>query len=168
MVGALCGGRHALSKSRIPDQRLDASGECLHLYLVRDGVCVHCGLRFELAWSSERGALLRPTRKNLAYAVGAGFLIAVSQASGQGLMVTVFLLVSLFFFMRTLLGSFELFAKHGFVPGKLGPLMRRGRFNLLVVKPYVTVVGGVRFPIDLETYERCVASLRAQYPDWLE
>ena len=85
--------------------------------------------------------------------MGAGLLIAVSQASGQGLMATVFLILSLFFFTRTLLGSFELFAKHGFVPGKLGPLMRRGRFNLLVVKPYVTVLGGVRFPIDLETYE---------------
>lgn len=114
---------------------------------------MHCGLRFQLAWSSERGPLLLPTRKNLAYALGAGLLIAVSQASGQGLMATAFLILSLFFFTRTLLGSFELFAKHGFVPGKLGPLMRRGRFNLLVVKPYVTVVGGVRFPIDLATYE---------------
>ena len=114
---------------------------------------MHCGLRFELAWSSERGALLLPTRKNLAYGVGAGLLIAVSQASGQGFMVTVFLVVSLLFFIRALLGSIELFAKHGFVPGKLGPLMRRGRFKLLAVKPYVTVVGGVRFPIDVDTYE---------------
>ena len=68
LVGPLRRGGHALSKSRIPDQRLDASGECLHLYLARDGVCVHCGMRFELAWSTERGALLLPTRKNLAYA----------------------------------------------------------------------------------------------------
>ena len=125
----------------------------MHLYMTSDGACVHCGLQFRLAWTSERNALLRPTRRNLAYAVGAGLLIAVNQATGQMVLATVFLVVAVFFFTRTLLGSFELFAKHGFVPGKLGPLMRRGRFNLLVPKPYVTTVGTVRFPIERETYD---------------
>ena len=109
-------------------------------------------MRFRLAWASERSALLRPTRRNLAYAVGAGLLIAVSQAGDQAVLATGFLVVALFFFARALLGSFELFVRHGFVLGKLGPLTRRRRFNVLVPKPYVTTVGTVRFPIDLETY----------------
>ena len=117
-----------------------------------DGACVDCGMRFRLAWTSERSALLRPTRRNLAYAVAAGLLIAASQAAGQDVLAVVFLAVALFFFARTFLGSFELFVKHRFVAGKLGPLVRRGRFNPLVPKPYATTVGAVRFPIDRETY----------------
>ena len=108
-------------------------------------------MRFELAWTAERGALLLPTRHNLVYAAAAGLLIAASQATGLDLLALGFLAVALFFFTRTFRASLELFAKHRFVPGKLGPLMRRGRFNLLVPKPYVTTVGAVRFPMDPET-----------------
>ena len=56
------------------------------------------------------------------------------------------------FFTRTLLGGFELYARHGFVPGRLGPIARRHPFNPLPPKPYVTALGRVRFPIDLSTY----------------
>ena len=125
----------------------------MHVTMTPDGACVDCGMRFHLAWTSERSALLLPTRRNLAYAVAAGLLIAASQAAGQDVLAVVFLVVALFFFARTFLGSFELFSKHRFVPGKLGPLLRPGRLNLLVPKPYVTTVGTVRFPIDRETYE---------------
>ena len=76
----------------------------------------------------------------------------MSQAGDQAVLATGFLAVALFFFARALLGSFELFVRHGLVPGKLGPLTRRRRFNVLVPKPCVTTVGTVRFPVDLGTY----------------
>lgn len=144
-----------MSRRGNPPKQVDASGECRHLYLTSEGTCVHCGMRFHLVWTSNRAALLRPTTKNLMFAVGGAVLMAVSQATGQpGIFTSLLLVVAIFFFTRSLLGGAELYFRHGFVPGKLGPLVRRGRFNPLLPKPYVTTIGAVRFPIDLETYEQ--------------
>ena len=143
-----------MSKFRTPNQRVDPASECLHLYLTGDATCVHCGMRFHLAWSAERGSLLRPTTRNLMFGVGSAVLMAASQAVGLGLVQLAFMVVMIFFFTRTALGGSELYFRHGFVPGKLGRLVRRGRFNPLLPKPYVTTVGSTRFPIDLELYER--------------
>ncbi len=140
-----------------PQQQVDASGECRHLYLTRDATCVHCGMQFRLAWSSERSDLIRPTTRNVIIAVVAVLLMALALAfplGGSSLVANVFLVVAVLFFTRTLLGGFELYARHGFVPGKLGPVARRHPFNPMPPKPYVTTLGRVRFPIDLATYRK--------------
>ncbi len=140
-----------------PLQQVDASGECRHLYLTRDATCVHCGLQFRLAWSSDRKDLIRPTTRNLVFAVIAVALLVPAQAfpiGGSSLLASVFLVVAVLFFTRTLLGGFELYARHGFVPGKLGPIARRHPLNPMPPKPYVTTLGRVRFPIDLATYRQ--------------
>jgi hypothetical protein len=141
-----------------PPKRIDESGECRHLYLTRDATCVHCGMRFRLAWSSEKGELIRPATRNLAFAAVAVILLVVTQLTGLALgslpVSSLFLMVAVLFFTRTLLGGFELYSRHGFVPGKLGGIVRRGRFNPLPPKPWVTTLGAVRFPIDLGTYQQ--------------
>ena len=140
-----------------PQQQTDESGECRHLYLTRDASCVHCGMQFRLAWSSERGALIRPTRRNLIFAVVAALLFVPAQAfplGGTSIVASIFLVIAVLFFTRTMLGGFELYARHGFIPGKLGPIARRHPFNPLPPKPYVTTLSRVRFPIDLATYQQ--------------
>ena len=138
-----------------PQQQLDPSGECRHLYLTRDATCVHCGMQFRLAWASERRDLVKPTTRNVMIAVVAVVLMALSLAfplGGSSLVANGFLVIAVYFFTRTLLGGFELYARHGFVPGKLGTIVRRHPLNPLPPKPYVTVLGRVRFPIDLAVY----------------
>ncbi len=138
-----------------PQQQVDASGECRHLYLTRDATCVHCGMQFRLAWASERRDLVKPTTRNFIFAVIAVALLVPTRAFPLGdsqILSSVFLVIAVLFFTRTLLGGFELYARHGFVPGKLGPIAKRHPMNPLPPKRYVTALGRVRFPIDLETY----------------
>ena len=140
-----------------PQQQTDESGECRHLYLTRDATCVHCGMQFRLAWASERRDLVRPTTRNLIFAVAGISLFIPAQLfplQGSSLLSSVFLVIAVLFFTRTLLGGFELYVRHGFVPGKLGPIARRHPLNPLPPKGYVTALGRVRFPIDLETYRQ--------------
>ena len=139
-----------------PQQQVDASGDCRHLYLTRDATCVHCGMQFRFAWASERRDLVKPTTRNLIFAVIAVLLLVPAQAfpiGGSSLLASVFLVIAVLFFTRTLLGGFELYARHGFVPGKLGTIAKRNPINPLPPKPYVTTLGRVRFPIDLATYQ---------------
>ncbi len=140
-----------------PPQQTDASGECRHLYLTRDGACVHCGMQFRLAWQASRSELLGPTKRNLLIAFAGLALLVVTQLFGVVVGVplsSVFLVVAVLFFTRALLGGFELYARHGFVPGKLGPIYRRSPYNPLPPKRYITSLGPVRFPIDLSTYRQ--------------
>ena len=46
-----------MAKRPRPQARRDEHGECMHLYLTRDATCVHCGMRFGLAWTADRGWL---------------------------------------------------------------------------------------------------------------
>jgi len=92
------------------------------------------------------------------FAAGSVVLLVVTQLFGVAFgpigLSSIFLMVAVLFFARALLSGFELYARHGFVPGRLGPLVGRRRFNPLPPKPYVTTLGRVRFPIDLETYQQ--------------
>jgi hypothetical protein len=124
----------------------------MHLYLTRDATCVHCGMRFGLAWSAERGWLTAPLRRNLVLSIG-GFLLA-----GAGFTVAVQLLslgalfVGIYFMIRSVLGTVETFMKHGFVPGRLGTLIPRTKFNPANSKPAYVLVGRVKFPFDETVY----------------
>lgn len=140
-----------------PQQQVDASGDCRHLYLTRDATCVHCGLQFRLAWASERRDLVKPTTRNLIFAIIGVILFVPAQAfpiGGSSILASVFLVIAVLFFTRTMLGGFALYSRHGFVPGKLGPIAKRHTFNPLPPKPYITTLGAVRFPIDLATYRQ--------------
>ncbi len=140
---------------RRPIQPRDESGQCRHLYLTGDATCAHCGMKFRLEWHSERAGLLRPTVRNLAFGAAAGALLLAAQVMlGQGVFTALFLVAMVLFFTRTVLGGLEVFARHGFIPGTLGPLLKRARFNPLAPKPYVTHIGRVKFPIDKEAHER--------------
>ena len=140
-----------------PQQQLDSSGECRHLYLTGDATCVHCGMQFRLAWASERRDLVWPTTRNLIFAFIGLALFVPAQAfplGGSSILSSFFLVMTVFFFTRTLLGGFELYTRHGFVPGRLGPIARRHPLNPLPPKGYVTTLGQVRFPIDLDAYRQ--------------
>ena len=129
-----------------PQQQVDASGECRHLYLTGEAKCVHCGMQFRLAWASERRDLVKPTTRNFIFAIIAVILLVPAQAfpiGGSSILASVFLVIAVLFFTRTLLGGFELYARHGFVPGKLGPIAKRHPMNPLPPKPYVTALGRV-------------------------
>ena len=148
-----------------PQQQTDAAGECRHLYLTRGSDaemvaarCVHCGLLFRLAWQSDSADLIAPTKRNVLLAAAGLALFAGTTAFpvllGGINISSLFLVVAVLFFTRAALGGFELRVRHGFVPGKLGPLYRRARWNPLPPKPFVTSLGPVRFPIDIETHHR--------------
>ena len=151
---------------RPPPMQTDASGECRHLYLTRNArqaeaeaqyaaTCVHCGIQFRLAWQSSRPSLLWPMQRNLIIAIVGVVLMVASRLIGQALPESLFLVVAVLFFTRSALGGFELFlGRHGFVPGRLGPVYRRSPYNPFPPKRYITNLGVVRFPIDLETYRR--------------
>ena len=138
---------------RTPAQPLDESGACRHLYLTPDDRCVHCGMEFRLAWRLGRGALLGPTLRNLAIAILGAAVVAAGATAGAQLIAIVFLVLTVLLFTRALLGGLDVLVRHGFSPGRLGPLRRRAWHNLLVMKPYVAYVGYVRFPMDRETYD---------------
>ena len=137
--------------SRIPPQ---APGECRHLYLTGDATCVHCGMKFDLAWTAERESLVPSSNRNLLIAAGFGVLLGVSYFMGLALPAYLFLIGTVLFFTRGILGKWEMYQRHGFVPGKLGPLVKRPPVNVLLPKPYLTTVGIVRFPIDKETHDQ--------------
>lgn len=138
-----------------PPMQTDASGECRHLYLTRDATCVHCGIRFRLAWQSSRQDLLRPMQRNLVIAIVGVALMVGSRLIGQTIPESLFLVIAVLFFTRAALGGFELFfGRHGFVPGRLGPIYRRNPYNPLPPKRHITNLGPVRFPIDLATYRQ--------------
>ena len=141
--------RRRVDPTQIPPQ---APGECRHLYLTGDATCVHCGMKFELAWSAPRNSITFPTIRNTGIALLCTALLAASQAFGLTILGYAFLVGTVLFFTRVLLGGLELFGKHGFVPGKLGPLVKRPVFNILLPKRYLTTVGFVRFPVDKDTH----------------
>jgi hypothetical protein len=131
----------------------DQHGQCLHLYLTRDATCVHCGMVFKLAWQAERGWLTRPAVRNIVMgSISAAFLLVGTLGSIAPILTAVFLVGTVLFFTRALLGGLEMFARHGFVPGVLGALIQRRRYNLLAAKPYSAVVGRVKFPFDATVY----------------
>jgi len=138
-------------RQQLPPQ---APGECRHLYLTGDATCVHCGMKFELAWAAERRSLTFPTIRNALIAVTSAVLLAASNAFGIPFLPYLFLVGTVLFFTRVLFGGIELFGRHGFVPGKLGPLVKRPPTNILLPKPYLATVGIVRFPMDREAHER--------------
>lgn len=143
-----------MRRRQAPTRQNDESGECRHLYLTGEVVCVHCGIKFALAWASERGGLLRPSIRNLVYAGISGGLMAATQATlGGGPLSSLLLVATVLFFTRTFLHGLEIFGRHRFVPGVLGLIFRRSRFNILAVKPYIAMVGMLKVPIDLSTYE---------------
>ena len=157
MNGVLC----KMKMNQKGSGQIDSSGNCRHLYLKRgsDAIaasCIHCNMQFKLEWTSVRKDLIRPATRNLALAFTATALLVVSQLFGLQLgafpISSVFLMIAVLFFTRSVLGGFELWTRHGFVPGRLGPIVRRNRINPLPPKPYVTTLGPVRVPIELATY----------------
>ena len=130
----------------------NASGQCLHLYLTGEATCVHCGMKFNLAWQPPRGTLLRPTLKNLMLGLVSGALMLIVQAAGIGLLGSLFLIGLVLFMTRVILGVLEIYARHVFVPGVLGPLTKRAPYNIIAPKQYMALVGRIRFPMDQETH----------------
>ena len=63
-----------------PQKQTDESGDCRHLYLTREATCVHCGIRFRLAWQSERSHLVRPTTRNIFIGMGGAVMVATHAA----------------------------------------------------------------------------------------
>ena len=141
--------------------QIDNTGNCRHLYLRRGhqdiaASCIHCNMQFKLVWTSIRKDLIRPATRSLIFALTATVVLVISQLLGLQLgafpISSVFLMIAVLFFTRSVLGGFELWTRHGFIPGILGPIVRRNRINPLPPKPYITTLGAVRFPIDLSTY----------------
>jgi hypothetical protein len=139
--------------ARQPVSSNDAQGECLHLYMTREATCAHCGMHFALAWQAGQGWITSPLRKNMMLALVSGSAYLFLRFGGvDGLMQALLLVAGVLFLTRTILGGLEPFARHGFVPGKLGTLYTRSRLNLLAPKPNVAEIGRVKFPLDKDTY----------------
>ena len=109
-------------------------------------------MKFALAWTAERSWLTKPAVRNLSFGILSAVLFVVARLSGEGALSSLFLVDLVLFFTRSLLSGLEIFARHGFVPGKLGDLTPRRRWNFLAPKPYIAWIGRVRFPFDAEVY----------------
>lgn len=157
-----------MSSGNRPRARRDEHGECMHLYLTRDATCVHCGMKFGLAWQADRNWLTRPLRKNLVIGFAAFALVAAGYAAAVDLMAMGFLFVGIFFLIRALLGTAETFMKHRFSPGKLGDIVPRPWFAVTALKPAFAFVGRVKFPMDLQLYSQFGAgeTLLVEYLKW--
>jgi hypothetical protein len=157
-----------VSSSNRPRARRDEHGECMHLYLTRDATCVHCGMKFGLAWQADRNWLTRPLRKNLGIGFISFALVGGAFLSGVDFVAMAFLFIGIYFIVRALFGTTETFMKHRFVPGKLGVIVPRGRYNVTALKPAITYVGSVKFPIDLDVYSqfREGETLLIEYLKW--
>ena len=93
-----------------PQQQVDASGDCRHLYLTRDATCVHCGMQFRLAWACERRELVKPTTRNLIFAIIGVILLVPAQAfpiGGSSILASVFLVIAVLFFTADAVGRFR-------------------------------------------------------------
>ncbi|MQF86109.1 MAG: hypothetical protein FI734_01395 [SAR202 cluster bacterium] len=150
-----------INESAIGSNQGENSSSCRHLYLRRgtEGIaasCIHCNMHFRLAWTSTKKEIVRPATRNLILAFAGVALLVASQLLGLQLgafpISSIFLMIAVLFFTRAVLGGFELWARHGFIPGILGPIVRRNWLNPLPPKPYITTLSSVRFPIDLRTY----------------
>ena len=137
-----------------PQARRDEHGECLHLYLTRDATCVHCSMRFGLAWSAGREWLTKPLRRNIMYGVGAFLVTLIFWQLATPLIPLISLFLGVYFFVRVFFGTIETFMKHRFSPGKLGVLVPRGPFNIGAMKPAYAIVGRGKFPMDIELYSQ--------------
>lgn len=143
-----------MSSANRPKARRDERGECMHLYLTRDATCVHCGMKFGLAWAAERDWLTKPLRKNLALGFGSFVVVAAAYLTSVSFVAMAFLFIGMYFLVRALFGTAETFMKHRFVPGKLGTIVPRGKLNITALKPAYAYVGVVKFPVDLELYSQ--------------
>ena len=141
-----------MSNRNRPPARRDAHGECMHLYLTREAQCVHCGMQFKLAWTAERNWLTGPLRKNLTIGIGAIIMVAVGYSTGVSLLSTIALFVAVYFMIRAMFGTVEVFLKHRFSPGKLGMLVHRGRFSITAMKPAYAWIGILKSPMDEQVY----------------
>ena len=157
-----------MSSANRPRARRDERGECMHLYLTRDATCVHCGMKFGLAWTADRSWLTAPLRKNLVIGFAAFILVAGAYIGAVDLFAMAFLFVGIYFLIRALFGTTETFMKHRFVPGKLGTIVSRGRYNVTAMKPAYAFVGSVKFPMDVELYSqfREGETLLVEYLKW--
>ena len=124
-----------MSSANRPRARRDERGECMHLYLTRAATCVHCGMKFGLAWTADRSWLTAPLRKNLVIGFAAFILVAGAYIGAVDLFAMAFLFVGIYFLIRALFGTTETFMKHRFVPGKLGTIVSRGRYNVTAMTP---------------------------------
>ena len=142
-----------MTSANRPRARRDEHGECMHLYLAH-ATCVHCGMQFDLAWQAPRNWLTAPLRKNLTLGFAAFILVAAAYAGAVDCFAMAFLFVGIYFLVRALFGTAEMFTKHRFVPGKLGAIVSRGRFNITAMKPAYVFVGTVKFPMDIDLYSK--------------
>lgn len=140
----------------------------MHLYLTRDATCVHCGMKFGLAWQADRAWLTRPLQKNLGIGFGSFILVAGAYVGNVGFVAMAFLFVGIYFLVRALLGTTETFLKHRFTPGRLGMIVPRGRYNITALKPAYAFVGSVKFPVDLDLYSQFSQdeTLLVEYLKW--
>lgn len=143
-----------MSNRTRPPARRDAHGECMHLYLTRDAQCVHCGMQFRLAWTADRGWLMGPLRKNLTIGIGSIVMMGMSYALALDLLATLFLFSTVYFMVRSVFGTMEVFMKHRFSPGKLGDLVPRPKYNIIAMKPAIVWIGPTRYPFDEKTYRQ--------------
>ena len=140
----------------------------MHLYLTRDATCVHCGMKFGLAWQAERNWLTAPLRKNLGIGFAAFVVVAGAFVGGIDLLALAFMFAGVYFMIRALFGTVETFLKHRFTPGRLGMIVPRGRYNITALKPAYAFVGCVKFPVDLDLYSRFSQdeTLLVEYLKW--
>ncbi len=124
----------------------------MHLYLTRDATCVHCGMKFGLAWTANRNWLTAPLRKNILLGFAAFIVVAVAYAGAVDLLAFASLAIGIYFMVRGLFGTLETFMKHRFVPGKLGVIIPRAWFNVAAMKPACAFIGSVKFPVDVALY----------------
>lgn len=124
----------------------------MHLYLTSDATCVHCGLKFDLAWRPQRGEVMRPTLRNLVLGLTSGGLMALATATVGAPIDTLFLIGLVLFMTRVILGVLEMYARHVFISGVLGPLVKRAPYNIIAPLGHAAMVGRVKFPMGRETH----------------
>lgn len=157
-----------MSNRNRPPAKRDATGECMHLYLTRDAQCVHCGMQFRLAWTADRNWLTAPLRKNLGFGIASILVTVALYYLGIDYVSVVALFASIYFMVRAVYGTAEVFMKHKFSPGKLGELVMRPRYNIIAMKPGVAFVGLQRYPMDEQTYRQFTPgdTLLVEYMRW--
>jgi hypothetical protein len=127
--------------------------ECGHGYISPKRRCQVCDMAFNLVWTESPYGLWQPPLRNGLFAGGSFMLTAFTIGTGGGTLAAIFVALTVFFAVRTVMSLSERFLPLQLRVGPYGPAGPRSPLSLLSHKPFVSYVAGVRFQLDAQVIE---------------
>ena len=127
---------------------------CTHRYLSPQRRCHECGMQFRVVYEEARFGLWRPAFAAVLFGMGTLLLTALAFVNDLGIFRALLVGLTVFWLVRAMMATADMFVPRQFRVGELGPIGPRGVLSIFAVKPLIAPVAGYRFQFDLRLRER--------------